>query len=494
MADGGSDMARVVDAQVVTGGPSAPLSIFDPDAERAVLASVMLDEGAALGVWRRVSAIVSAASFRDPAHATIWQAFEAILGRGEAVDVLTAVEELRARNVLNAVGGPQYIGDLAEFIPTVAHCESHARLVAAAAARRELGAIGARLARAAAEGSSDPARLRDLAVETLRRVNVGGAAVAPSSATELLVELWAEIEGGIAGKRPGPLPFSVPTLDRMSGGGMKRGGAYFLAARPGIGKTAMVCQVSGATAERGERVLYVALEPKRLDVIQSVVANRAGVALTKIARTPHLLSQDDMNAIGAASNAVDQWPLHVVDVTERSCPDTVAKIETAMRALPTMPALVVIDHLLKLVPVGRHEKEHHGTAQVVGALISLGKRTGATILTLCHIGRGVSTSGNLFRRPRTEDIAGGDAMNRDADGIIVLHREDKYPTKKDSVGNKSLAGVIDLLAPKLRGVEDNTFGRMRFRGEIQRFESLAEDAEHQPDTGGYDGPGDGTYA
>jgi replicative DNA helicase len=489
MADGGSEMARVIDAELVAGGSSVPESIFDPDAERAVLAAVMLDEGAALGVWRRVSTIVSAASFRDPAHATIWRAFEAILGRGEPVDVLTAVEELRARNVLNAVGGPQYISDLAEFIPTLVHCESHARLVAAAAARRDLGLIGARLARAAAEASSDPARLRDLAIETLRRVSVGGAAVTPSSATELLVELWAEIEGGIAGKRPGPLPFSVPTLDRMSGGGMKRGGAYFLAARPGIGKTSMACQVSGATAERGERVLYVALEPKRLDVIQSIVANRAGVALAKIARTPHLLSQDDMNAIGAASNAVDTWPVHVVDVTERSCPDTVAKVENAMRALPTMPALVVIDHLLKLVPVGRHEKEHHGTAQVVAALVSLGKRTGATILTLCHIGRGVSTSGNLFRRPRTEDIAGGDAMNRDADGIILLHREDKYPTRKDSVGNKSLAGIIDLLAPKLRGVEDNTFGRMRYRGEIQRFEALEDETATDTEVGGVEGGG-----
>ena len=68
-------------------------------------------------------------------------------------------------------------------------------------------------------------------------------------------------------------------------------------------------------------------------------------------------------------------------------------------------------------------------------------------------------------------------MNRDADGIIIMHREDKYPTSKENVGNTSVAGMVDLLAPKLRGVEDNTFARMRFRGEVQRFEPVASERD-----------------
>ena len=481
MADGSGEVARVVDVEVVRSGPAeAPTCLFDPDAERGVLAAVMLDEGAALGVWRRVSAIVSASSFREPAHATIWRCFEAIHARGDALDVLTLSEELKAIGRLNAVGGARYLGELTDFIPTVAHCESHARVVAAAAARRELGAIGARLARAAADASHDPAKLRDLAVETLRRVSVG-TANAPSGATELLTDLWLGIED--AANRPGPLAFGVPTLDRMSDGGMKRGGAYFLAARPGIGKTGLACQITAAVAERGERALYVALEPRRVEVMQSMVASRARVPLAKIARTPKLLSKLDLDALTAASNAIDLWPVHVIDETATDCPNTVAKVEAAMRALPTPPALVVVDHLLKLAPVGRYGKPHDGTAEVVAGLVSLGKRTGATVLCLCHIGRGVSGNASLFRRPRTEDIAGGDAMNCDADGILLMHREDKYPTKKESVGDPSLAGVVDLLAPKLRGVEDNTYGRMRFRGDVQRFEPIDDERRATDDAG-----------
>jgi hypothetical protein len=93
----------------------------------------------------------------------------------------------------------------------------------------------------------------------------------------------------------------------------------------------------------------------------------------------------------------------------------------------------------------------------------------------------MSGTSGLYRRPRVEDIAGGDGMVRDADGIIVLHREDKYPTAKENVENPLIAGHVDLLAPKLRGVEDNTFGRMRFRGEVQRFEAFEGRNEERDD-------------
>ncbi len=448
-------------------------ALSDVDAERAVLGAVLLDEHHERSVWQRVSAIVGARHFHDPRHALLWEVFAAIIARGEALDILSAVAELRARNRLNTVGGAQALGDLTDSIATTAHCESHARIVATAAARRELGTIAVRFAKALTDGGADPLALRDRAVEALRAVQINGSAK-PSDAHALVSEMWEGIEAGIAGRNPGALPFGVDVLDRMSGGGMKRGGCYFIAARPGIGKTALACQIAGATSEAGARALYVALEPKRVEIVQAITANRAGVGLAKITRAPQTLTQDDLADLNSVSHMIAAWPLHVIDETERDCPDTAGKIEAAMRSLPSPPSLVIVDHLLKLRAVGRYEKPHQGTAEVVASLVSLGKRTGATLLILCHIGRAMSGTSGLYRRPRVEDIAGGDAMNRDADGIVILHREDKYPTTKENVENPLIAGHIDLLAPKLRGVEDNTYGRMRFRGDVQRFEAFEE--------------------
>jgi replicative DNA helicase len=478
MADGGREIATRP-ASGVQAIEDRMCVLSDLDAERAVLGAVLIDEGHERSVWQRVSAIVGARHFHEPRHATMWEVFAAIIARGEALDLVTASAELRARGRFNTMGGAQFIATLTDDVLTTAHCEAHARLVVTAAARRELGTVALRLAKALTDGGADPMALRDQAVEAMRAVRIDGAK--PADAHALVTEMWEGIEAGIAGVRPGPLPFGVPTLDRMSGGGMKRGGCYFVAARPGIGKTALACQIAGATSEAGERVLYVALEPKRVEIVQAITANRAGVGLVKITRAPKTLTQDDLVDLTSVSHAIASWPLHVVDETERDCPDTVAKIEAAMRALPSPPALVVIDHLLKLRAVGRHEKPHQGTAEVVAGLVSLGKRTGATMLVLCHIGRAMSGTSGLYRRPRVEDIAGGDGMVRDADGIIVLHREDKYPTAKENVENPLIAGHVDLLAPKLRGVEDNTFGRMRFRGEVQRFEAFEGRNEERDD-------------
>jgi len=491
MADGAA-MSTITDVAFVEAPRPADASpLYDHAAEAACIAAVMLDEGGARGVWRTLAPLLSPHHFHDPRHTSMWAALAAIQGRGGAVDVLTLAAELKAAGHLRAVGGVQYLGEVTDFIPTAAHCEDHARIVRDCHARRVVAAIGERLTRAACDPTKAVMHLRDVAIETLRRVDVGGVQK-PADAFALVNEMWELFEAVKSGEGPGVLPFHVPTLDHMSGGGvpgaggMKRGGAYFLAARPGIGKTGLACQIAGATAEAGERVLYVALEPKRVEIMQSVHANRASVSLTKITRTPWLLSQFDVNALTQVSNAVAQWPLHVIDAQSDNPPDAVAKVEAAMRVLPSPPALVIVDHLLKLQPVGYHKEKHYGTEQVIAALVSLGKRTGATILTLCHIGRGVSTSGNLFRRPRAEDVAGGDAMNRDADGIIILHREDKYPTRKESKGNKEVAGVVDIFAPKLRGVEDNTFGRMKFLGDVQRFVAIEDDAPADTGEGNHD--------
>lgn len=474
MADGGRSgmvRGRVVDVDVVD---ETPASMRDVEAERAVLAAVLLDEGQEGRVWQRVSAILGAEDFYSPEHRVFWQAFCRMHVRRTPLDVHTVVAELRAMDKLHTVGGVQAVGGLTDWIPTVAHCESHAGIVAAAARRRRIAAIGTHLARAAEDPTRDLAQLRDSAVGVLRGVRMGVVKV--PDAADLVAEMWQGIDDRMSGKTAGPLPFGVPTLDRMSDGGtgvggMKRGGTYFLSARPGIGKTTLACQITAAAASSGERVLYVALEPKRVEITQSVTACHARVGIVKMTRAPHQLTPSDMHSLTMSSRDIATWPLHVIDETADDCPNTVALIEAAMCSLPEMPSLVVIDHILKMRPVGRYAKKHEGVEEIVAGLVSLGKRTGASILALCHIGRAIR-SGALNRKPTPEDIQGGDVMARDADGLLILHREDKYPTDRKNVDNPNVRGIVEVFAPKLRGVEDDTAGRMRFHGDVQRFDAI----------------------
>ncbi|MEI8257909.1 MAG: DnaB-like helicase N-terminal domain-containing protein [Deltaproteobacteria bacterium] len=98
----------------------------DLDAERAVLGGVLLDNSA----LDTVESIVTPPDFYHPSHAVIFESVQAIKARGEPVDVVTLAAELRARERLNTVGGAQYLGELTDTIPTIAHIEQHARIVA----------------------------------------------------------------------------------------------------------------------------------------------------------------------------------------------------------------------------------------------------------------------------------------------------------------------------------------------------------------------------
>ena len=94
----------------------------DLEAERAVLGSILLDNVA----LSNVEGILAASDFYHPAHGVIYEAIVSIAGRREPVDVVTLAAELRSRERLNTVGGAQYLGELTDTIPTVAHAAAHA--------------------------------------------------------------------------------------------------------------------------------------------------------------------------------------------------------------------------------------------------------------------------------------------------------------------------------------------------------------------------------
>ena len=129
----------VIDAEVVSVTSAGGLAVTDLDAERAVLAAILLDGDGAADVWRTVSSLLTARSFADPRHALVFDCVAAIVARGQHVDVVTLGGELTARRRLHTVGGAQWLGELTDGLPTLAHCETHARLVLAASVRRELG-------------------------------------------------------------------------------------------------------------------------------------------------------------------------------------------------------------------------------------------------------------------------------------------------------------------------------------------------------------------
>lgn len=454
--------------------------LVDPDAERAVLAAVLLAPGhGAADRWNELAATVSAEHFSEPRHATIWEAMGRLAARRADIDLQTLPAELRAMEKLNAVGGAQYLGEITDAIPTVAHRVSHGRLVAERSAARAYLDLALRVADEARRGV--PAEiLREILTAGLARVRLPGT-VAPTLGDDL-VALFEELENPeqVVGVGTG-----LPDLDRLLGGAGFRRGFTVLAARPRIGKTALALQAAMLEAARGNAVLYFSFEMLRRELLRRAISAETGVLFERV-NNPRLLEPHDYQRCYAAAQAIEALPLHVVDVQTPDCPDTVAAIEAVILGMPQRPTMVVIDTISRIAsvsgaPRGRDTQHRIVVNEIAKALDKLSKRLGISLVVLAHLNRNLAAgAGETFRAPRLEDLAESDVIAAAADAVVLMHREDIYPTRKYDDFAPAPKGVVDLLATKVRSGEPGAKCQVKFRGEFQRFEAVSLDPFDAP--------------
>ena len=391
----------------------ADAALHDERAERAVLAAGLLDAEAALRAIERMGFIVGASDFHDHKHAVIWECMVAVHDRGEPVDIVTLAAELRARNQLNAVGGPQYLGELTDEIPTLAHCEAHAKVVADLAARRRAlagaEAFTARLRRGepleAAEADFTAALHRRQATEGAGRVGLDLPA---------LVELHQRRARG----SEAPIATPWPAFNTAVAGGLWPG-MYVLVGGTGAGKTQWAVQIAVEAARAGGRVLYLALELGRADLAARVVGALAGVPWSGLllGRVADVYTPRMTQAMKVAA----ELPFH----TECGVPFGYGAETLMQRAWSLRPALVVLDYLQ--LCGGKAGDDPRGTVGRVSYVArTIARDLGAVVLVLSSTAR--ANYADLVNDPSKDpgDLVGmgkeSGEIEYAADGVLVLAR------------------------------------------------------------------------
>ncbi len=410
-----------------------PRTLVDPQAERAVIAAALLDAEGSLRVVPRVAAILSAADFHDPRHATIWEAVLAIHGRGEQVDVLTIAAELRARDRLNAIGGAQYIGSLTDEIPTIAHCESHARIVQDLAQhRRAVEAYRAATARLLT-GTPLEAVQAELGLALKSTQPAARVGRVGDDLDELLEVMWAHREGQRA-------PMSTPwaAVNGVLGGGLWPG-MHVLVGGTGTGKTQWAVQSAVAAAKEGVPVLYLALELSRRDMAARIVGALSGVPWSHILRGT--LSDDQTARVIHATREARELPLH----TECGAPFGYGAETLAARAWSLRPSLIVLDYLQ--LCSGRYgEEPRTAVGRISYVARALARDLDATVLVLSSTAR--ANYAELVNDPSREpgDMVGlgkeSGEIEYAADSVMVLAKHAERPRGRVLVIAKNRHGPL----------------------------------------------------
>ena len=432
--------------------------IHDPDAERAVLGSVLLSPDAAAAVID----VVNADDFYAPRHARVFEACLALYNDGEPIDAVTVGDRLAASGDLDRAGGRAFLYELAEAVPVATNAAYYADIVAERATVRRLATAGQQITEIAYKGGTDVTDLIASATSTLASVTRTGtpdyrvlADVMDATLDE--VEAAANRGGTVTG-----VPTGYRDLDSTLHG-LQPGQVIVVAARPAMGKSMIAVDLCRHVAFKvGDGVALFSLEMSATEIGTRVLAAEAQVMLHQL-RSGHL-SDADWGKIAGVQARVRSDRFYVDDSPNMTIPEIRAKATRLVHEHGVK--FIVIDYLQLMSSGTRVESRQAEVAQFSRALKLLAKELRVPVVVLSQLNR--NSADRSDHLPQMSDLRESGAIEQDADVVILLHREDYYDKQS------ARPGEADLIVAKHRNGPTGTVP-VAFQGHYSRFVDMAED-------------------
>lgn len=307
-----------------------------------------------------------------------------------------------------------------DLAPTCTRAAEYAKAVLDGHQRRQLQALGEKLQTEALCAGSTADQLLTEARSTLDDLASTPGRCSVKSARDSLLDFMtfrAEVQQG---KRQA-IRTGFPSLDRILGG-FAQGGFYVMAARPGVGKSALGIALADMMA-RDRRVLYVSLEMTEAELNARRVAAVSDITCTfgKLLFGKTTEEQD-----AAIANACGKLYAHKLQISAVS---TLTVPELELQARNVGAEVVIVDYLGLLSAEDKRLSEYDRVTQISGDLKRLAKRLGCVVLALCQLNRESVSAPGQDARPRLSQLRSSGAIEQDSDGVLLLHRPEYGKTE-----------------------------------------------------------------
>lgn len=285
---------------------------YNPDAEASVLGALLIDADKI----PKVRDIVQPKDFFERRHQLIYQAMLAIVKRNEPLDVLTLSDSLQRTGYLDVVGGPAYLTELTNYVPTAAHATRYAKIVAEDSGKRQIVKAAQDIAVAGTSGTLEEAldKIKEKVGE-VNKLNSGNNKFKISSMADHIeaakerYENWGKMYG---------LSTGFPSIDQLTLG-LPGGELIIVAGETSRGKTLLSMNIANNIAKWGGRVLFVTLEMTHAELTSRYMYLNDGetdqfitVATNTVFQHNDELDWKDID--GLIANAKDQLDVDLVVV------------------------------------------------------------------------------------------------------------------------------------------------------------------------------------
>ncbi|MEW6470215.1 MAG: replicative DNA helicase [Bacteroidota bacterium] len=445
------------------------------DLEEAVLGALMLDKDALTNVID----ILQPASFYKEAHTRIFSAIQRLFQRSEPIDILTVTHELRKSGELEIVGGPYYITQLTNRVASAANAEYHARIIAQKHIQRELIRISTDTIKNAYEDTSDIFDLLDKAEKDLFTIVEGNIRKNYDKMSTLIRGAIAEIEKaresktGVTGVESG-----FTALDRYTSG-WQRSDLIIVAARPAMGKTALVLSLArNAAVDFNRPVAVFSLEMSSLQLVNRLIASESELSAEKLRKGQ--LEEHEFQQLNSKITRLAEAPIFIDDTPAL----TIFELRAKARRLKQQHniSLIIVDYLQLMhagsdVKSGNREQE---ISTISRSLKSIAKELDIPIIALSQLSRAVEVRGGT-KKPQLSDLRESGAIEQDADMVIFIHRPEYYGFTEDENGNPT-NGIAEIIIAKHRNGAVGSVN-LRFIDRLAKFVDADSGESYNPAAG-----------
>jgi replicative DNA helicase len=411
-------------AQPPAAGAAPPHSI---EAEQSVLGAMLLSDRTHYAFV--IEEGLKSEDFYRERHREVYDSMLALFTAGESIDVLTVTEHLRSRGKLEAAGGQAEIDALTAAVPAVGNLRQYAQIVRERALLRRLLAASYEI-QASVHGHEAPPR------EIVERAERAVLEVAHDDRTKdfrkvgevLHVEIhkWQELSA--EGRSLTGTPSGFADLDAITGG-FQPGNLIIIAARPAMGKSALVTNMAENVAlhkDLRRPVALFSLEMSEAELAQRFIASQAAIKGDDL-RKGRLRDEAKWKRVLRTAAEYDAAPLYVDDSSDVGILDVRAKarrLHQQSQAEYGGLGLIIVDYLQLMRADARIESRVQQVGEMSRGLKILARELNVPVIALSQLSRGVES--RTDKRPMLSDLRESGNLEQDADLVMFIYRDEYY--------------------------------------------------------------------
>ncbi|MBV9005939.1 MAG: replicative DNA helicase, partial [Solirubrobacterales bacterium] len=391
------------------------------EAEKSVLGAVLLDERHLHRLL--VEEQLRPEHFYREQHGVVFAAMLELYESDRKIDHLTVAETLRQRGRLEEAGGPEAIDELAGWVPAAGHAREYGRIVRDNAQMRALLTASYEIQASVMTREAPAQDLVERAERAMLEVAHDDRQKKLRSIADILHDETDKLHRLSVAKTPlTGTPAGFKDLDEKTGG-FQPGNLIVIAARPSMGKSALVANIAENAVLAGHAVVLFSLEMSESELAQRFVASQARIRGEDLrrgrvpeARWPKILD---------ACQRLAQAPLFVDDSSDTGVLEVRAKARRLHHQIDGGLGLIIVDYLQLMRHEGRVESRVEQVGQISRGLKGLARELGVPVIAISQLSRAVEQRGG-DKRPILSDLrecVTGDTLVMLADGRRVPIRE-----------------------------------------------------------------------